>query len=59
MQATTSAEVRSHLIRAMQLDLVGPTLDDRAAHSDGWLGRRAGGWLIHHLNLYLHYEFHS
>ena len=25
---TTSAEVRSHLIRAMQLDLVGPTPDD-------------------------------
>ncbi|MHC5729649.1 MAG: DISARM system helicase DrmA, partial [Nostoc sp.] len=42
---TTSAEVRSHLIDALQLDLVGPTPDD-AIHAEEILDQAPSKWYL-------------
>lgn len=42
---TTPAEVRSHLIDALQLDLVGPTLDD-TAHAEEVLPQSPSKWYL-------------
>ncbi|MHC5778897.1 hypothetical protein [Nostoc sp.] len=42
---TTSAEVRSHLIDALQLDLVGPTPDD-AVHAEETLDQAPSKWYL-------------
>jgi hypothetical protein len=42
---TTSAEVRSHLIDALQLDLVGPTPDD-ALHAEETLDQAPSKWYL-------------
>ena len=45
MSSKTSAQVRSHLIDALQLDLIGPTPDD-LVHAEETLDQAPSKWYL-------------